>query len=128
MHRTAGRTGSKGDKTIRWGVLGAAAIATGRTMPAMRLAPSATLLALASRDPVKGSKVAQEHGIARVHTSYEALLADADIDAVYVPLPNQLHFEWALRPQRLPHRRRLRLPQPPAMGQARRTDRWRRHR
>ena len=49
--------------TIRWGVLGAAAIATGRTMPALKEAPSATLLALASRDPVKGRKVADELGI-----------------------------------------------------------------
>jgi len=83
--------------TIRWGVLGAAAIATGRTMPALRQAPSATLAALASRDPVKGRKVADEFGIPRLHASYDALLADPEIDAVYVPLPNQLHFEWALR-------------------------------
>jgi len=83
--------------TIRWGVLGAAAIATGRTMPALNEAPSATLLALASRDPDKGRKVASELGIPRVHASYEALLADPEIDAIYVPLPNQLHFEWALR-------------------------------
>jgi predicted dehydrogenase len=83
--------------TIRWGVLGAAAIATGRTMPALNEAPSATLLALASRDADKGRKVAQQLGIPRLHASYEALLADPEIDAVYVPLPNQLHFEWALR-------------------------------
>jgi predicted dehydrogenase len=83
--------------TIRWGVLGAAAIATGRTMPAMQAAPSATLLALASRDLAKGRKVAAELGIPRVHGSYEALLADPQVDAVYVPLPNQLHFEWSLR-------------------------------
>ena len=83
--------------TIRWGVLGAAAIATGRTMPAMLEAPSATLLALASRDLAKAQAVAQTLGIPRVYASYEALLADPQVDAVYVPLPNQLHFEWALR-------------------------------
>ncbi|NML42647.1 Gfo/Idh/MocA family oxidoreductase [Ramlibacter sp. G-1-2-2] len=83
--------------TIRWGVLGAAAIATGRTMPAIQAAPSATLLALASRDLAKGRRVAAELGIPHVHASYEALLADPAIDAVYVPLPNQLHFEWALK-------------------------------
>ena len=83
--------------TIRWGVLGAAAIATGRTMPALLAAPSATLLALASRDAAKGQRVAQEFGIARVYSSYDALLADPEVDAVYVPLPNQLHCEWALR-------------------------------
>jgi predicted dehydrogenase len=84
-------------KTIRWGVLGPAAIATGRTMPAMNAAPSATLLALASRDLAKGRAAADAFGIPRVHASYEALLADPDIDAVYVPLPNQLHFEWSVR-------------------------------
>jgi predicted dehydrogenase len=83
--------------TIRWGVLGAAAIATGRTMPALHEAPSATLLALATRDAAKGRKLADELGIARLYDSYDALLADPDIDAVYVPLPNQLHFEWAMR-------------------------------
>ena len=82
---------------IRWDVLGAAAIAIGRTMPALNQTPSATLLALASRDPDKGRKVGQELGIQRIYTSYEALLADSEIDAVYVPLPNQLHFEWAVR-------------------------------
>jgi len=83
--------------TIRWGVLGAAAIATGRTMPALNDAPSATLLALASRDAEKGKKVAKELGIPRLYENYDALLADPDIDAVYVPLPNKLHFEWAMR-------------------------------
>jgi predicted dehydrogenase len=83
--------------TIRWGVLGAAAIATGRTMPAMRDAPSACLLGLASRDRAKGQAAARALGIPRVYDSYDALLADGDIDAVYVPLPNQLHFDWSLR-------------------------------
>lgn len=83
--------------TIRWGVLGAAAIATGRTMPAINAAPSASLLALASRDPVKAASVAQQFGIVRVYATYEALLGDPDIDAVYVPLPNQMHFEWSRR-------------------------------
>jgi len=83
--------------TIRWGVLGAAAIATGRTLPAMQEAPSATLLALASRDAAKGRQVAERFSIPRLHASYLDLLADTEVDAVYVPLPNQLHFEWALR-------------------------------
>ncbi|NUZ06863.1 Gfo/Idh/MocA family protein [Piscinibacter koreensis] len=83
--------------TIRWGVLGAAAIAVERTLPAMKKAPSAELAALASRDPAKGRRIADALGIARVHASYEALLADPHIDAVYVPLPNRLHFEWSVR-------------------------------
>ncbi|SEB15613.1 Gfo/Idh/MocA family protein [Variovorax sp. YR216] len=83
--------------TIRWGVLGAAAIAVGRTMPALKEAPSATLSALASRDLEKGRAAAQSLGIPKVYGSYDALLTDPEIDAVYVPLPNQLHFEWSMR-------------------------------
>ena len=83
--------------TINWGVLGAAAIATKRCMPAMNEAPSATLLALASRDMEKGRAAARELKVPRVYGSYAALLADPDIDAVYIPLPNPLHFEWSVR-------------------------------
>ena len=82
---------------IRWGVLGAASIAVGRTMPAIKDASSAYLLALASRDPEKVRSVAAQFAIPRVYGSYEVLLADPEIDAVYIPLPNQLHFDWALR-------------------------------
>lgn len=85
------------NKTIRWGVLGAAAIAVGRTMPAIHEAPSATLAALASRDPAKARATAQALGVPKVHAGYDDLLADPDVDAVYVPLPNQLHFEWSVR-------------------------------
>ena len=84
-------------ETIRWGVLGAAQIATGRTMPAMHEAASATLLALASRGSEKGRNFAEELRVPRLYASYEDLLADQDIDAVYIPLPNQLHCEWAIR-------------------------------
>jgi predicted dehydrogenase len=85
------------NRTIKWGVLGAAAIAVERTMPAMNEAQSATLFALASRDESKGRAMAQLHKVPRVYTSYAELLADPDIDAVYIPLPNQLHFEWSVR-------------------------------
>lgn len=85
------------DRTIRWGVLGAAAIAIERTMPALNSAPSATLLALASRNPDKGKVVAERLGVPRLYESYDALLADTDIDAVYVPLPNRMHHEWSVR-------------------------------
>ncbi len=84
-------------RNINWGVLGAASIAVQRTMPALNDAPSATLLALASRDPGKGEKIAHQLSIPRVYGNYEALLADPDIDAVYIPLPNQLHFEWSVK-------------------------------
>jgi predicted dehydrogenase len=85
------------NNTVRWGVMGAAAIATGRSMPALNAAPSATLLALATRDAAKGQSCATQLGIPRLYASYDQLLADPDIDAVYVPLPNRLHFEWSVR-------------------------------
>ena len=84
-------------KTINWGVLGAASIATKHSLPGINAAPSATLLALASRDPGKGQAAAQALEIPRVYGRYDELLADPDIDAVYVPLPNALHFEWSVR-------------------------------
>lgn len=84
-------------KTVNWGVLGAANIARKFSMPGLKAAPSATLLALASRDLDKGRAVARELDIPKLHGSYEALLADPEIDAVYIPLPNRLHFEWSVR-------------------------------
>jgi predicted dehydrogenase len=82
---------------LRWGVLGTAAIATGRTIPAMLAADRASLLAIGSRDGDKARKVAQQFSIPRAYGNYAELLADPDIDAVYVPLPNRLHFEWSAR-------------------------------
>jgi len=84
-------------RTISWGVLGTAAIAIERTMPALISAPSATLLALASRNRDKGQAVAEKLGVPRLHETYDALLADTDIDAVYIPLPNRMHYEWSVR-------------------------------
>jgi predicted dehydrogenase len=82
---------------VKWGVLGAASIAVQRVIPAMREAPSATFLALASRDESKARAIASALGAPRAYAGYEQLLADPDIDAVYIPLPNQLHFEWSMR-------------------------------
>ena len=82
---------------VKWGVLGAASIAVQRVMPAMREAPSATLHALASRDEEKARAIAARFGAPRAYGGYESLLADPEIDAVYIPLPNQLHFEWSSR-------------------------------
>ena len=82
---------------VKWGVLGAASIAVQRMMPAMRAAPSATLHALASRDAAKAREVAAKFEAPRAYGGYDLLLADPEIDAVYIPLPNQLHFEWSIR-------------------------------
>jgi predicted dehydrogenase len=82
---------------IRWGVLGTAAIALQRTLPAMAGTTSATLAAIASRDQDRAELAIAGFPGARAHASYEALLADPEIDAVYIPLPNTLHLEWCVR-------------------------------
>jgi predicted dehydrogenase len=86
-----------GNRQIRWGVVGAAMIATTRTMPAMAQAPSALLFGVASRRLEQAERVAAELGVPRAYGSYDELLADPDVDAVYLPLPNDLHLEWATR-------------------------------
>src|SRR5881397_4204210 len=64
--------------------------------PAQRV-PEATVLAVAARDPDRARRFAARHGIPRVHPSYDALLADPEIDAIYNPLPNSLHAPWTTR-------------------------------
>jgi predicted dehydrogenase len=81
---------------IRWGILSTARIA-GRIVDGARLAEGAEIVAVGSRDLARAQAYADEHGIARAHGSYEGLLDDPDVDAVYVPLPNSLHVEWTVR-------------------------------
>ena len=80
--------------TVHWGVLGAARIARNHVLHAIRDAELCELAAVASRDRARAAAIASEFGIERVHGSYEALLADPRIDAVYLPLPNDLHARW----------------------------------
>jgi xylose dehydrogenase (NAD/NADP) len=82
--------------TLRWGVLGAAGIARMAVGPAIARSRNGTLAALASRNAEAATAWANEAGIHRLHASYAALLDDADIDAVYIPLPNSAHAEWAI--------------------------------
>ncbi len=82
---------------INWGILGTAKIAVNKVIPALQKSTLGTVAAIASRDAFKARAVASQLGIARVHDSYEALLADPAIDAVYIPLPNHLHVPWSLR-------------------------------
>ncbi len=79
---------------IRWGVLGAAKIAVEKVIPAMQGGAHTEVVAVASRDAGKAREVADRLGIARAHGSYEALVADPDVDAIYNPLPNHLHLPW----------------------------------
>jgi len=78
---------------LRWGILGVAAI-NQRLLPAFRDSTSSTVVAIASRDLARASAAAEAADIPRPYGSYEALLADPEIDAVYIPLPNHLHAEW----------------------------------
>jgi len=79
---------------LRIGVLSTADIARKKVVPGMLKARPVEVAAIASRDAERARGVAAELGIPNAHGSYEALLADPDIDAVYVPLPNHLHAEW----------------------------------
>ena len=81
---------------LRWGILSTAAIARTKVIPGMRKARRCDVTAIASRDADAASRIATELGIPRSHGSYEALLADPEIDAVYIPLPNHLHARWTL--------------------------------
>jgi predicted dehydrogenase len=80
----------------RWGVLGAARI-NQLVLEGAALAEGAAVTAIAARDSARAHEQASQWGIARVHHDYEALLADPDIDAVYIPLPNSLHVPWSIR-------------------------------
>jgi predicted dehydrogenase len=81
---------------LRWGILSTADIARRKVVPGMRTAERCEVVAIASRDGARARTVADELGIPTAHGSYEALLADPGIDAVYIPLPNHLHAEWAI--------------------------------
>ena len=82
---------------IRWGVLSTAKIAREKVIPAMQRSQLCSVDAIASRDITQAQKVADSLGIPKVYGSYEELLDDGDIDAVYIPLPNHLHVEWAIK-------------------------------
>ena len=82
---------------IGWGVLGAAGIAVGMVIPAIQQSKRGRVVALGSRDAVKAKAAAQSHGIDRAHGSYEAVLADPQVEAVYIPLPNSMHVEWIMK-------------------------------
>ena len=82
---------------VCWGVLSTAKIGVEKVIPAMQKARSCTVTALASRDPARAKAVARKLRLPKAYGSYEALLADPEIDAVYIPLPNHLHVDWSIK-------------------------------
>jgi predicted dehydrogenase len=84
-------------KTLRWGVLGAANFARAHMARAIHAAERAELTALATSSAEKAAGFTAFAPGLRVHDSYDALLADPGIDAVYIPLPNSMHIEWTLK-------------------------------
>jgi predicted dehydrogenase len=82
---------------VRWGIIGAADIAIKKVIPAMRASRLSVPLAIASRDLAKARAAADLLGIPRAYGSYEELLADSDVEAIYNPLPNHMHVPWSIR-------------------------------
>lgn len=84
-------------KPVTWGILSTAAIGTERVIPAMQQADTCNIQAIASRNLQRAQQVAAEQGIAQAYGSYEALLADPAIEAIYISLPNDMHVDWSSR-------------------------------
>ena len=82
--------------TLRWGILSTATIGRTKVIPGIAGASNCEVVAIGSRDLGAAKAVAAAHAIPRAHGSYEALLADPDVDAVYIPLPNHLHAPWTI--------------------------------
>ena len=82
---------------VSWGVIGVAKIGVEKVIPAMQLGAHARIDAIASRELGKAREAAAELGIARAYGGYEELLADPDIEAIYNPLPNELHVPWTIK-------------------------------
>jgi xylose dehydrogenase (NAD/NADP) len=91
------RSDSAMTRKLRWGILGCADIAINRFIPALLKSETGEIGAIASRDAARAAATAQTLGILKHYGDYRSLLADPNIDAVYIPLPNHLHCEWTIR-------------------------------
>ncbi len=85
------------NKKIKWGILSTANIGTGQVIPAMQKGQFTEIVAIASRNLSKAKETADQLGILKAYGSYEELLADISVDAIYIPLPNHLHVEWSIK-------------------------------
>ena len=88
------------ERKLRWGILSTANIGRAAVIPAIQGSKNGEVAAVASRDAKKGAEFAALLGIPRSYGTYEAFLEDPDIDAVYIPLPNSLHYEWTIKAAR----------------------------
>jgi predicted dehydrogenase len=84
-------------RKVKWGILSTANIGTRKVIPAMQLGEWSEVHAIASRDLKKAEKAAETLGIPRAYGSYEALLEDAQVEAIYNPLPNHMHVPWSIK-------------------------------
>ncbi len=84
-------------RKVRWGIMSTAKIGLQKVIPAMQKGAYCDIRAIASRDPDRARDAAQRLGIPRSFDSYEELLGDPDIEAVYIPLPNHLHVPWSIK-------------------------------
>ncbi|KAJ7766203.1 NAD(P)-binding protein [Mycena metata] len=84
-------------KPLKFGILGAAAIAPDALLTPVKSHPEAVVHAVAARDKARAGAFAKKHGIAKAYGSYQELIDDPEIDAIYNPLPNGLHYEWTMK-------------------------------
>lgn len=82
---------------VRWAVLGSARIAAKKVIPALQKGEWSQVIAIASRDLAKARAAARELRIPKAYGSYEEALADPEVEAVYIPLPNHMHVPWSIR-------------------------------
>ncbi len=85
------------ERKVRWGILSTANIGMEKVTPAIQKSPSSEVFGIASRNGDRAQEAAAELGIPKFYASYEEMLADPEIDAVYNPLPNDMHVEWTLK-------------------------------
>ncbi|MEO7411790.1 MAG: Gfo/Idh/MocA family oxidoreductase [Opitutaceae bacterium] len=84
-------------RKINWGILSTAKIGLNKVIPALQASQSGQVVAIASRSAAQAEAAAAQLGIPRTHGSYEALLSDPQVEAVYIPLPNHLHVPWSIK-------------------------------
>ena len=79
---------------VKWGILGTANVARWGTIPGMKQSPSCELYAIAGRNPEKAESYKRDYGFEKAYGSYDELINDPDVQAIYIPLPNDLHLKW----------------------------------